>query len=105
MLIIYLMNFLMYQSSIFDFDPNPINQYIFPSETSVQPDLNPNPINQGPADVSNNNSIGTPSKSLPLRGSANVLENGWKKKCARTQVEKSESNAKEYPALPQCKKS
>ena len=95
----------MYQSSIFDFDPNPINQYIFPSETSVQPDLNPNPINQGPADVSNNNSIGTPSKSLPLRGSANVLENGWKKKCARTQVEKSESNAKEYPALPQCKKS
>ena len=39
--------------SHFDFDPNPIKQSIFPVETSVQPDLNPNPINQGPADLSN----------------------------------------------------
>ena len=95
----------MYHSLIFDFDPSPINQYIFPSETSVQPDLNASPINQGPADVSNNNSIGTPSKNLPLRESANVLENDSKKKRARTQVEKSESNAKKYPALPQWKES
>ena len=54
-------------TSHFDFDPNPINQSIFPADTSVQPDLNPNPINQGPADVSNDNSIGTPSNNLPLR--------------------------------------
>ena len=68
----------------FDFDPNPINQSVFPADTSVQPDLNPNPINQsiflagisvqpdlnpdpinqGPADVSNDNSIGTSSNNL-----------------------------------------
>ena len=30
----------------FDFDPNPINQSIFPADTSVQPDLNPNLITQ-----------------------------------------------------------
>ena len=79
----------------FVFDLNPINQSIFPADTSVQPDLNPNPtkqsifladisvqtdlnpnpINQGPADVSNDNSIGTPSNKLPLRESTNVLEN------------------------------
>ena len=51
-------------TSLFDFDPNPINQSIFPGDTSVQPDLNPDPINQGPADVSNDNSIGTPSNNL-----------------------------------------
>ena len=34
-------------TSHFDFDPNPINQSIFPVDTSVQPDLNPNPMNQG----------------------------------------------------------
>ena len=33
-------------SSHFDFDPNPINQSIFPADTSVQPYLNPKPINQ-----------------------------------------------------------
>ena len=33
-------------TSHFDFHPNPINQFIFPADTSVQPDLNPNPINQ-----------------------------------------------------------
>ena len=101
-------------TSHFDFDPNPINQSIFPADTSVQPDLNanpinqsiflagisvqpdlnPDPINQGPADVSNDNSIGTPSNNLPLRESTNVLENGPKKKHARTQVQKSERNAK-----------
>ena len=92
-------------TSHFDFDPNPINQSIFPADTSVQPDLNPNPINQGPADVSNDNSIGTPSNNLPLRESTNVLENGLKKKRARTQVEKSERNAKKYPVLQPCKES
>ena len=71
-------------TSLFDFDPNPINQSNFPADTSVQPDLNPNPIyqsiflagisvqpdlnpdpiNQGPADISNDNSIGTPSNNL-----------------------------------------
>ena len=76
-------------TSHFDFDPNPVNQSIFPAKTSVQPDLksnpiiqsifladisvqpdlNPNPINQGPADVSNDNSIGTRSNNLPLRES------------------------------------
>ena len=86
-------------TSHFDFDPNPINQSIFPADTSVQPDLNHNPINQsiflagisvqpdinpstinqGPADISNDNSIGTPSNNLPLRKSTNVLENGPKK--------------------------
>ena len=91
------------ETSHFDFDPNPINQSIFPVDTSVQPDLNPNSINQGPADVSNDNSIGTPSNNLPLRESANVLKNGPKKKRARTQVEKSERNAKKYPVLPLCK--
>ena len=35
------------ETSHFDFDPNPINQSIFPVDTSVQPDLNPNPMNQG----------------------------------------------------------
>ena len=63
-------------TSHFDVDPNPINQSIFPADTSVppdlnrnpinqsiflagilaQPDLNPNPINQGLADASNGNS-------------------------------------------------
>ena len=70
---------------------------------SAQPDLNPNPINQGPADVSNDNSIGTPCNNLPLRKSTNVFENGPKKKRAKTQVEKSERNAKKYPVLPPCK--
>ena len=71
-------------TSHFDFHPNPINQSIFPADTSVQPDLNanpinqsiflagisvqpdlnPDPINQGPADVSNDNSIGTSSNNL-----------------------------------------
>ena len=71
-------------TSLFNFDPNPINQSIFPADTSVQPDLNanpinqsiflagisvqpdlnPDPINQGPADVSNDNFIGTPSNNL-----------------------------------------
>ena len=87
-----------------DFDPNPINQSIFPADTSlqldlnpnpinrsiflagisVQPDLNPNPINQGPADVSNDSSIGTLSNNLPLRELTNVLENGPKKKAKRS---------------------
>ena len=80
-----------------DLNPNPISKSIFPAGISVQPDLNPNPINQGPADVSNDNSIGTPSNHLPLRESTNVLENSPKKKHARTQVEKSERNAKKYP--------
>ena len=80
-------------------------EFNFPADTSVQPDFNPNPINQGPADVSNDNSIGTPSNNLPLRESTNVLENGLKKKRARTQVEKSERNAKKYPVLQPCKES
>ena len=88
-----------------DLNPNPINQSIFLAGISVQPDLNPDPINQGPADVSNDNSIGTPSNNLPLRESTNVLENGLKKKRARTQVEKSERNAKKYPVLQPCKES
>ena len=85
------MNFLMYQSLIFhlthhflisipvpinqsifladtsvqpDLNPNPINQSSFLAGISVQPDLNPDPINHGPADVSNDNSIGTPSNNL-----------------------------------------
>ena len=62
-----------------DLNPNPINQSIFLAGISVQPDLNPNPINQGPAGVSNDNSIGTPSNNLPLRESTNVLENSPKK--------------------------
>ena len=62
-----------------DLNPNPINKSIFPAGISVQPDLNPNPINQGPADVSNDNPIGTPSNNLPLRESTNILENGPKK--------------------------
>ena len=41
---------------------------------------------------------------MPLRESTNVLENGQKKKRARTQVEKSERNAKKYPVAP-CKES
>ena len=82
-----------------DLNHNPINQSIFLAGISVQPDLNPNPINQGVADVSNDNSIGTLSNNLPLHESTNVLENGLKKKLARTQVEKSESNAKKYPVL------
>ena len=112
-------------TSHFDVDPNPINQSIFSADTSVPPDLNPNPINQsiflagisaqpdlnpnlinqGSAHVSNGNSIGTPSNNLPLRESTNVLENGLKKKRARTQVEKSERNAKKYPVLQPCKES
>ena len=76
------------------------------ADTSVQPDLNPNSINQGPADVLHLvNSIGTPSNNMPLRESTNVLKNGLKKKRARTQVEKSERNAKEYPVLQPCKES
>ena len=71
---------------------------------SVQLDLNHNPINQGPADVSNDNSIGTPSNNLLLRKSTIVLENGPKKKRATTHVEKSERNTKKYPVLPLCKK-
>ena len=88
-----------------DLNPNPINQSIFLAGISVQPDLNPNPINQGPAGVSNDNSIGTPSNNLPLRESTSILENGPKKKPARTQVEKSERNAKKYPVLQPCKES
>ena len=76
------------------FDSNPINQFIFPVCTSVQPDLNANPINQVPVDVSNDDSICTPSNNLPLRKSTDVLENGPNKKRARTQVKKSERNAK-----------
>ena len=63
-----------------DLNPNPINQSIFLAGISVQPDLNPNPINQGPADASNDSSIGTPSNNLPLRELTDVLENGPKKK-------------------------
>ena len=126
------MNFLMYQSLIFqlthnilisipipltnlffsadisvqpELNPSPINKSIFLASISVQPDLNPNPINQGPADVSNDNSIGTPSNNLPLRESTNILENGPKKKRGRTQVQKSERNAKKYPVLQPCKES
>ena len=58
--------------SHFDFDPSPINQSIFLADTSVQPDLNPSPINQHLADVSNDNSIGTPSNNLPLRESTDI---------------------------------
>ena len=90
-------------TSYFDFDPNPINQSIFPVDTSVQPDLNPNSINQGPADVSNDNSIGTPSNNLPLRESTNTSENSPKRKRARTQIEKSERHAKNYSVLLPCK--
>ena len=67
-------------TSHFNFDPNPINQSIFPANTSVPPDLNPDPINQGPADTSISNSISTPSNNLPLSESTNVLENGPTKK-------------------------
>ena len=66
-------------TSHFYFDPNPMNQSIFPADTSVQPDLNPNPISKGPA-VSIDSSIGTPSNNLPLRESTNVLESGPLKK-------------------------
>ena len=66
-------------TSNFDFDSNPINQSIFLAGISVQPDLNPNPIIQGPVGVSNDNSIDIPSNNLPLRESTNVLENGPKK--------------------------
>ena len=109
----------------FDFDSNPIDQSIFPADTSVQPDLNPNPINQsiflagisiqpglnpnlinqGSADASNDNSIGTPSNNLPLRESTNVLGSGPKKKHAGAQVNKSKRNAKKYPVLQPCKDS
>ena len=85
-------------TSHFDFDPNPINQSIFPADTVVQPDLNPNlinqsiflagislqpnlnpkPIKQAPTDVSNGNSIGTSSNNLPLTKSTNIFENGPK---------------------------
>ena len=77
-----------------DLNPNPINQPIFLAGISVQPDLNPDPINQGAVGVSNDNSIGIPSNNLPLRESTNILENSPKKKRARTQVKKSETNAK-----------
>ena len=80
-------------------------QSTFLTGISVEPDLNHNPINQGPADASNNNSIGTPSNNLLLRKSTNVLESAPKKKRARTQVEKSAKNAKKYLVLPLCKKS
>ena len=72
--------------SHFDFDPNPINQFFFLAGISVQPDLNPNSINQGPADVFNDNSSGSPSNNLPLREATNVSENGPKKKLAGAQV-------------------
>ena len=42
---------------------------------------------------------------MPLRESTSILENGPKKKPARTQVEKSERNAKKYPVLQPCKES
>ena len=58
-------------TSRFDFDPNSINQSIFPAQTSVEQDLNANPISQCPADVSNDNSISTQSNNLPLRESTN----------------------------------
>ena len=67
-------------TSHFNFDPNPINQSIFPADTSVPPDLNPDSIKQGPADISTGNSISTPSNNLPLSESTNVLENGPTKK-------------------------
>ena len=62
---------------------NPMNQCIFLIGISVQLDLNPNPINQGPAEVCNANSIDAPSNNLPLRESINVLESSPKKKRAR----------------------
>ena len=71
-------------TSDFDFNPNPINQSIFSADTSVQPNLNPNSINQGPGDVSNDNSIGTLSNNLPLRESTNSP----KKKRARNECQK-----------------
>ena len=93
-------------TSHFDFDPNPIYQSTFPADTPVQLDsIHSNLDNQGATDVSNNNSIGTPSNNLLLRESANVLENGPKKKRARTQAEKSDRNAKKYPVLSPCKES
>ena len=55
-----------------DLNPNPINQSTFLPDISVQPDLNLNPINQGPANVSIDNSIGTPSNNLLLRESTNI---------------------------------
>ena len=42
---------------------------------------------------------------MSLRESTNVLEDGPKKKRARTQVEKSESNSQKYLVLPTCKES
>ena len=33
-----------FDTSHFDFDPNTIIHSIFPANTSVQPDLNPNPV-------------------------------------------------------------
>ena len=86
-------------TSRFDFDPNPINQSIFLAGISVQPDLNPNAMSQGPVDVCNDNCIGIQSNNLPSRESTNVLENGSKKKRAQTQVKKPERNAKKYPVL------
>ena len=80
--------------------------FYFLAGISVQPDLNHNPINQGTADVSNDNSIGIPSNNLPLRESTNILKNGPKKKrAARTHVKKSERNAKKYPVFPPYKES
>ena len=92
-------------TSHFDFDPKTINQSIFPANTSVQPDLNPNLISQRPADVSYDNSIGTPSNILALPESTNVLENHPKQKCARTQVKRIKKNAQKYPVLQLCKES
>ena len=60
-----------------------MNQCIFLIGISVQLGLNPNPINQGPAEVCNANSIGAPSNNLLLRESINVLESSPKKKRAR----------------------
>ena len=88
-----------------DLNLNPFNQAIFLAAISVQPDLNLNSINQDPIDVSNDNSIGTLANNLPLHESTKVLENDPKKKHAKTQVEKSERNAKKHPVLPSFKES
>ena len=125
------MNFLMYHkfnfpddASHFDFDPNPIYESILQlaqqfNQISIPiPSTNlffylayefnmisiAIPSNQGPANVFSDSSIGASSNNSPLLESA-VLENSPKKKCARTQVENSERNAKKYPILPPCKES
>ena len=103
----------------FDFDSNPIDQSIFPADTSVQPDLNPNPINQsiflagisvqpglnpnlinqGSADASNDNSIGTPSNNLPLRESTNVLGSGPKKKTCKDTSQQIKEECQKIPCF------